>query len=402
MQLLILPMILAAGMLATATTAQADSSRDKDKDARGVLSIAVFGDSPYGTSNADTAQFMATPAFIKTINADPDVSLVLHVGDIHSGQQICTKEYDQSIYNLWTGAPVAGVPAAPGFKFPVVYTPGDNEWTDCHKKNESGGANGGNPNPLENLKFVRDIFFANPGHTIAVDMPVWSQSKNFDPRYPTDADFVENVIWEKSGVVFVTMNIPGGSNNDEDNWGNPTPLNQTKAQTDEILNRTGADLRWLDQAFALARDDHAQAVVIQLQADMWDLDGKPPSHIGAYRQFIDSIALHTTGFGRPVLLLNGDSHKYRSDNPLVEGAPCVTEKPGDQAAEAACADDAYDNQPNGYNVRNFHRIVVHGSTPQMEWLKLNVKPGESEGRASASSFGPFSWKRMIQALPPAP
>jgi hypothetical protein len=233
-------------------------------------------------------------------------------------------------------------------------------------------------------------------------MPVWSQSKNFDPRYPTDAVFVENVIWEKSGVVFVTMNVPGGSNNDEDNWGNPTPLNQTKAQSDEILNRTGADLRWLDQAFALAKDDHAQAVVIQLQADMWDLDSKPPSHIGAYRQFIDSIALHATAFGRPVLLLNGDSHKYRSDNPLVEGAPCITEKPGDQSTEAACADDAYNNQPNGYNVRNFHRIVVHGSTPQMEWLKLNVKPGESEGRASASSFGPFSWKRMIQALPPAP
>jgi hypothetical protein len=26
---------------------------------------------------------------------------------------------------------------------------------------------------------------------------------------------------------------------------------------------------------------------------MWDLDGKAPSHIGAYRQFVDSIALHT-------------------------------------------------------------------------------------------------------------
>ena len=65
----------------------------------------------------------------------------------------------------------------------------------------------------------------------------------------------------------------------------------------------------------------------------------------------------------------------------------------------ACADDAYNNQPNGYNVPNFHRIVVHGSTRFMEWLKRNVKPGASVGQESASSFGPFSWQRMIQPLP---
>src|SRR2546429_9954462 len=57
--------------------------------------VAVYGDSPYGTSNADTAQFGATPAFIGTINADPDVSGVLHIGDIHSGKQFCTQAYDQ-------------------------------------------------------------------------------------------------------------------------------------------------------------------------------------------------------------------------------------------------------------------------------------------------------------------
>jgi hypothetical protein len=380
MQKLIVPMILAAGMLATAVAAQADSPKEKGKESRGVLGIAVFGDSPYGISNADTAQFQATPAFIKTINDDPDVSLVLNVGDIHSGKQFCTKAYNQSIYDLWTA-----------FKYPVVYTPGDNEWTDCHKSGE------GSVDPLLNLGYVRDIFFANPGHTIAVDMPVWTQAKNFDPSYPTDAKFVENVMWEQSDVVFVTLNVPGGSNNDDDNWSiYPT---RTQAQTDEIVQRTSADLRWLDQAFALAKDSRARAVVIQLQADMWDLDGKPPLHIANYRQFIDAIALHATVFGKPVLLLNGDSHAYRSDNPLVEGAPCVTEA---GALEVACSNDAYDNQPNGYNVRNFHRLVVHGSTAPMEWLKLMIKNGDSEGRAGANTFGPFSWKRMVQALPPAP
>ena len=375
MKKLMLPVLFAASLFATTTPLLADSQKDKEASG-GVLNIAVFGDSPYGVNNADTAQFIATPAFIQSINADPDVSLVLNVGDLHSGKQVCTRAYDQSIYNMWTA-----------FRFPVVYTPGDNEWADCHKSGE------GSTDPLINLGIVREIFFTPPGHTIAVDKLVWPQSANFDPNYPTDAKFVENVMWEQSGVVFVTLNIPGGSNNDEDNWfGQP----RTQPQTDEVLQRTSADLRWLDQAFALAEDSHARAVVIQTQADMWDLDGNVPLHIANYRQFIDSIALHTLVFGKPVLMLAGDSHFYRSDNPLVKGAPCLIES---GATEVPCSFDAYDNQPNGYDVKNFHRVLVHGSFAPMEWLKLRVKPGESEGRASASSFGPFSWQRMIQPLP---
>src|SRR5207248_1005895 len=72
--------------------------------------------------------FDATPAFIDSINADTDVDLVMHVGDIHSGKQYCTAEYDLAIFNLWTA-----------FHSPLVYTPGDNEWSDCHKKAEGGG-----------------------------------------------------------------------------------------------------------------------------------------------------------------------------------------------------------------------------------------------------------------------
>ena len=375
MKKIIFATVLSAGVFGAASTTLAD---DQDRSPN-VLNIAVYGDSPYGTSNADKAQFNATPAFIKTINNDPDVSLVVHVGDIHSGKESCSLAYDQAIHDFWKS-----------FKSPLVYTPGDNEWTDCNKSGEGGS------DPLVNLAYVRDTFFATPGNAIAVDKPLLSQSQNFDPRYPTDAAYVENVMWQQSGIVFVTMNLPGGSNNDEDNW---FGLTRTQAQTDEILNRTGADLRWLDKAFALAKSSHARAVVIVAQADMWDLDSKAPSHIMAYRQFVDSIALHATDFARPVLLLNGDSHNYRSDNPLAKGAPCVKEVAGNQSAQAPCTDDAYDNQPNGYNVTNFHRIVVHGSTPQMEWLKLTVKPGESEGRDGPDAFGPFSWKRMIQALP---
>lgn len=115
-------------------------------------------------------------------------------------------------------------------------------------------------------------------------------------------------------------------------------------------NAPGRTCAGSTQAIGLASDAKARAVVIEVQADLWDLDGKAPSHIGAYRQFVDSIALHTLLFAKPVLLLNGDSHGLRSDNPLRKGDPCVTES---GAGVTACVDDACENQPYDYDLRNF-------------------------------------------------
>src|SRR5205814_6272696 len=119
---------------------------------------AVYGDSPYGTSPTDTTETNLTPAFIASVNADPDVSLVLHVGDIHSGKQYCTQAYDQQIYNLWLS-----------FQDPLLYTPGDNEWNDCHKIGEGGNVfvkgtpvDYANGDPIANLALVRSTFFATP------------------------------------------------------------------------------------------------------------------------------------------------------------------------------------------------------------------------------------------------
>lgn len=384
--------LLGASLLATAFAVPAASAVP--------TTIAVYGDAPYGTTPTETAQFDATPAFIDAVNADPDVSLVLHVGDIHSGKQYCTEAYDRSVYYLWSN-----------FQDPLVYTPGDNEWADCHKKKEGGGtynsttgqidyvtdASGNlvdyaGGDPIQNLDLVRSIFFANPGYTLGGSMKVKSQAQEFDEHHQTDRKYVENVWWEmevasSAKILFVTLNIPGGSNNGSDIWyGAPT---MTQVQQDEISQRTGATLRWLDHIFKTrGKSKEIKAVVIQTQADMWDLDGTLPKdgHIAKYQPFIDSIAAHTLEFGKPVLLLNGDSHLYRSDNPLVAGAPCEIEG-------AACTDDAYANQPHGYNVPNFHRVVVHGSTTPLEYIKLTIdwKDRRPDG---LNKFGPFSWVRI--------
>jgi hypothetical protein len=389
--------VAALTMMSTAV-AVAGNGSPIDTGSANALTMAVYGDSPYGISPADTSQFDATPAFITSINADPKVDLVLHVGDIHSGKQYCTEAYDRSVFNLWSK-----------FNDPLVYTPGDNEWADCHKAADGGGAynatteqidyvkdaNGNlvdyaGGNPVANLDLVRSIFFAKSGRTLGNGKQhVLSQAKVYDRAHPTDSKYVENVMWQQKGIQFVTLNIPGGSNNDNDVWyGAPS---QSAAQAQEVAERTGADLRWLDRAFSQAEDDHAKGVVIFSQADMWDVDGNTPAHLTAYEPYVASLASHTSRFGKPVLMFNGDSHQYRSENPLSPSAPCAGEVAG--GGEGPCASVA--SAHPGYDVSNFHRVVVHGSTFPLEWLKLTIDTNANKP-ASANAFGPFSWQRMTQ------
>ena len=88
-------------------------------------------------------------------------------------------------------------------------------------------------------------------------------------------------------MLFVTINLPGGSNNDTDVWyGAPVA---SAAQTQETAERTGADLRWLDLAFGFAQLAHAQGRRHQAQADMWDPE-KGAAHQAGYEPFVQSIA----------------------------------------------------------------------------------------------------------------
>ncbi|HEV8247255.1 MAG TPA: hypothetical protein VGP93_15865, partial [Polyangiaceae bacterium] len=64
-------------------------------------------------------------------------------------------------------------------------------------------------------------------------------------------------------------------------------------------------------------------------------------------------------------MLNGDSHVYLSDNPLSAADPINFVHPG-------------------YDVPNFHRIVVHGSTIPLEWLRLTVDPAPASSELHAA------------------
>ena len=355
--------VIAAGAApASAMAGEANGHRD--------TTLAVYGDAPYFDKTAGSGdqklqqsfEFKATPGFINAINADPDVQAVVHVGDIHSGQETCREDYDRDIFDLWKG-----------YTEPLVYTPGDNEWSDCSKLPGQAPAT----NPWTNLQLVRSIFFANPGYTLGQNPMKVTTQADVAARgngNPDDSAFVENVNFVKGGTLFITLNLPGGSNNDADPWASSVVTDNGLQQLTERIQRTQADLDWLDYSFAIAQREHAiKQVVIFEQADMWDTaDSANVAHLAGYEPFVKSIADHTNTLAKPVLLINGDTHTYRSDNPY-SGAATKSLHPG-------------------YDVPGLHRIVVQGSAPGMEWLKLNIDSGADNGSGS-TSFGPFSWTR---------
>jgi hypothetical protein len=353
-------------------------------DTPSAITYAVFGDAPYGAKTGDITQVLRTPAFVANVNADPDVSRIIHVGDIHSGKDHCSQAYDQDVLDLWQGVPFAisgnrtnadGTTTAlsnepvssAGFDDPLVYTPGDNEWTDCNKPGEGGLTDGYYDasqaghlpgDPLDNLALVRSLFFPTAGTTLGKNpVQVTSQATAGPAKYRS---FVENTRWEADQVMFVTLNLPGGSNNDQTPW---YGLPVTQRQLDEKALRTAADLQWLIDAYNLAAAHGDKGVLIATQADMWD----PEAPLDQYDSIVNRIAQLSRDFAGKVLLINGDSHVFKVDNPLNS------------------VDPSFQYHPQKKSVNNFTRIVVHGSTLPLEWLKLTIDP---------STPDVFSWQEV--------
>jgi hypothetical protein len=317
-----------------------NADRGSDEES---FTIAVIGDTPYGS--VKLAEF---PSLVALINADPAVERVLHAGDIKAGKNSdCSDAYFHVIHGLFDT-----------FDDPLVYTPGDNEWTDCHVDIKNNGLY----TPTERLVAVRDTFFPVPGQTLGVHKRnVESQASD-----PANAAYVENVMWTRSDVVFAALNITG-SNNDLAPWGTTLPADAGNypSQATEQATRAAANAAWLARVFSRAREEHAPAVVLLFQADMWD--PAEPTLTG-YDALVTQIGTLAANFRRPVLLLEGDSHVFHVDNPYSADSPFYGFHPSTPLAD------------------NVTRIVVEGSDKgRTEYLRLTIDP-----KAKA----PFSWVRV--------
>jgi len=290
------------GLLALALVAACSDTPPRSEPlAENEIAFGVFGDGPYNQGEEGRFERVLTEV------ASSDLEWLFHVGDISmppcGGEELLERRYEE----------FQAVP------LPIVYTPGDNEWADCHAEG-----------PLDRLAAVRRTFFAEPGRTLGGrTMSVETQASD-----SSFAEFVENVRWVYGGFVFSTIHLVGSNN------GTVPFEGRTAADDEEVVRRTAAAREWLDETFAHAQEVSAKGVVVTIHANPWTGQGAPRP---GYGDFLDRLGEHVGGFDGPVQLIHGDTHAQRVDHPLTD--------------------------VGGRPYANFTRVETFGS-PDIGWIRV--------------------------------
>ncbi len=297
------------------------------------FSVALWGDLPYAKNNDGPKM----KRLIDHMNA-ADIAFSIFDGDTKDGSSECT---DASYRDT--------VAMCESLKRPMIYVPGDNEWTDCHRVNNGGYDN------LERLAHIRKTMFATNQSFGQTKLTLEQQGKPGEK-------FAENTRLLHNGILFIGLNIPGSNNNkvlDEKDCTNKSArkAEQCAADNAEYEERDAANIAWMKEAFAQAKAKKLPGLVITIQADLgFDLpetegkdERKAPGFDG-YDRFIDALVAETRAYDGQVLLVHGDTHFFKVDKPFI-------------------------NQAN--LIPNLTRVETFGS-PNAHWVRVDVNPAAPE------------------------
>jgi hypothetical protein len=290
-------------------------------------SFGLWGDMPYAR-NADEPRLAAV---LQSINQS-DIAFSIYDGDIKDGSSKCSDDIYTDALKMF-GTMVK----------PVVYVPGDNEWTDCHRLNNGGYDN------LERLEHLRRVMFPSINSLGQKQMPLERQGA-------LGQKFVENVLFSHGSVVFSGLNVPGSNNNlvlNAKDCSNKSARDAKQCDADnaEFLERDAANEKWLALTFQTARQQSAKGVVLVIQADPGfdlpeteDIDESKSASVSGFKNFIDQVIKHTEQFSGQVLLVHGDTHFFKVDKPLYSPSKLLP---------------------------NLTRLQTFGS-PSLHWVKVTV------------------------------
>jgi hypothetical protein len=326
--------------------------------------IGLWGDMPYSDVQAQTG----VPNLIADMNGS-DISFSVHDGDLKAGNATvgsatpttCQNAVQPSIYSQALGY-------FNSLDKPAIFTPGDNDWTDCDRTSNGGF------NSLERLQYERSVFFATnmslgqqPMQLEVQTAPLCqgTTSPTGQPRFATGC--VENRRWTFHNVTYATLNVQGSCNNlCSSGVGDPG------GDQAEYTAREAADEQWLQQTFDEATAQGSAAVMIIWQADpgfdmsgyqgapkrdpatLVETDGNPDG----FHAILAKLRNATIAFEKPVVLVHGDSHYFMVDKPLLDSS--------------------------GRRVENFTRVETFGDhafaghpewdTNDVHWVKALVDP----------------------------
>ena len=257
------------------------SSYAKDR-----ITFVVMGDMPYTSEDNVTLN--------KLSKAIPllDPSVLVHYGDFKSGVESCTDDLLKSrrdqIYSF--------------LPHRVVYTPGDNEWTDCDRKYLTEAFD-----ELERLAYIRRLFFKDKEVDLSRDIPNINRQN----------ELPENAMWKIEDLLMGTLHIVGTNN------GRVNILKSDVNQTlDEVDRRDNMNRVWLKKLFKKAKD--TEGLVVIFHADIYRFRGDAPActpenrlRCNPYKNIRDDIETMALQYKKPVLIVHGDTNAYCFNKPSI-------------------------------------------------------------------------------------
>jgi hypothetical protein len=300
---------------------------------RGPHAIGLWGDLPYSP-----VQEEGVPRLLADMNAQ-GLAFTIHNGDLKQGSN---SPCDAALYERSLGYFNA-------LRAPAMFTPGDNDWTDCDRESNGGYWS------LERLDYERRVFFSTPyslgKRTMLQEVQMESLCLGVSGMVPC----VENRRWSVRGVTYATLNIQGSCNN----------LCDTAPDEAEYTARNRAVIAWMRETFAAAIADGAAAVMLISQANPgWDESdptraplrnprtlAQTDANPDGFREYLSALRDEVTRFRRPVAYVHGDSHYFRIDKPFQDA--------------------------RGHRLENFTRVETFGNNAangnnDVHWLKVSV------------------------------
>ena len=332
-------------VLAGAFTGCAHAADDDDNEA---YAVGLWGDLPYSPLQAT----VGVPNLIADMNAH-HLKFSVHDGDLKAGSNsLC----DDALYHRARDTFDA-------LLAPAMFTPGDNDWTDCDRPSNGGY------NSLERLDRERLILFSTPFSFGQRRLRQEVQTEALCLGLAGLVPCVENRRWTVGRVTYATLNVQGSCNN----------LCDTAPDAAEFAARNAANIKWLRETFAAAKTRRSAAVMLIAQANPgWDqsdptraplrdpktlveTDGAPDG----FKDYLLALRDEVIAFRKPVAYVHGDSHYHRIDKPLLDSA--------------------------GRRLENFTRVETFGDNAgngnnDVQWLKVLVDPQSREV---------FSYQAMI-------
>ena len=348
-------------LLVAASTAFAASrfggDDDRDDDERRSYAIGLWGDLPY----SDVQALTGVPNLIADMNRH-DLAFTAHDGDLKAGNatvgSVTPTTCSDALY-------LQGLNYFNSLKAPAIFTPGDNDWTDCDRPSNGGFSS------LERLDHERALFFSTPfslgQHRLHQEVQTAPLCLGVSGMVPC----VENRRWTLGGVTYATINIQGSCNNLCDTTPNPA----------EFAARNQADILWMQQSFEEARSRNSAAIMLITQADpgfdlsdgtraplrdpktLAETDGQPDG----FQSFLLALRDQVIAFQKPVAYVHGDSHYFRVDKPFQNSK-------GQRLENFTRVETFGDNQANGTNDVNWLKVLVDPSSREVFAYQPQIVP----------------------------